>query len=240
VLRFRIFKELKKRLKRNRRHAWSLGIGAALFLLAVLVGSFGAYRVLLSEFIRPELPDDSVFVWSDNPLGGQAIAANSSADDGRGKTLNALRQWSGDVEVILHRSYICGEETRKLGRHSASETIALLQAHREWDAVFDAAGKVVMEEIVDDLSPLCRKTAYIGMDNDGNLSLFSGPPEKEKVLRTFFQLDIESLETNLPVDRVQQLVKGIRVTDKDEYNSVISTFSDYARGKTAGVMNPAE
>nr|WP_306220202.1 BofC C-terminal domain-containing protein [Cohnella sp. WQ 127256] len=85
-----------------------------------------------------------------------------------------------------------------------------------------------MEESIDDLSPQCSKTAYIGMDKDANLILFDGPPKKEKVIRTFFQLDIEMLESRLNEERLRELTKGIRVTDKDEYNSVLSTFNEFA------------
>lgn len=71
-------------------------------------------------------------------------------------------------------------------------------------------------------------SGYMGIDKDGNLSLFEGPPEDEKVLRTFFQLDVETMESVLPEEAIKQLQQGIRVQDMDEYHSVLSTFSDFA------------
>lgn len=72
------------------------------------------------------------------------------------------------------------------------------------------------------------REGYIGIDSNGNLSLFDGPPKQEKVIRTFFQLDVETMESALPSEVLNQLQAGIRIQDVDEYNSVLSTFSDYA------------
>nr|WP_246427575.1 BofC C-terminal domain-containing protein [Paenibacillus phyllosphaerae] len=93
-----------------------------------------------------------------------------------------------------------------------------------------------MQQWIDDLSDACKESATFGVDKSGNLSLFDGPPKKEKVLRTFFQLDVNFMESSLPKEQVEQLTTGIRVTDKDEYNSVLSTFSDYAVGRSERVM----
>lgn len=229
VLRFRVLKELKKKLKRKRRHVWSLGIGAAVFALAALAGSMGAYAIVKNW--SDELPDDAVAVFSaSDKLGYGPGYGNTNRD----RTIAALRRREGDVELVLHRSYLCGEETRKLGMHSSEEAYNLILAHREWDASLAAGGKLTLEESVDDLSPYCRKTAYIGLDQDGNLSLFNGPPQKDKVIRTFFQLDVKTLQTSLTQEKLEELMHGIRVSDKDEYNSVISTFSDFARMKSKG------
>lgn len=222
--RFRILKEWKKSLKRKRRHVWSLGAGVAFFLLAALVGSWLAHRVIQHSQLQVLLPVDTAAVWADNPATQKA-----SSKSARDKTLYTLMKWQGQVKVVLHRTYLCGDETRQLGSHSAAEASDLLKSHRDWEARFDSTGKLTMEQSIDDLSPQCRKTAYIGMDKGGNLSLFDGPPRRDKVIRTFFQLNVEMLETQLTQERITELADGIRVTDKDEYNSVLSTFNDYAR-----------
>ncbi|MNN87817.1 hypothetical protein D3C81_2054220 [compost metagenome] len=78
------------------------------------------------------------------------------------------------------------------------------------------------------MSETCRQEGYIGIDKNGNLSLFEGPPKNEKVIKTFFQLDVETMESALPNEVLKQLKQGIRVQDASEYNSVLSTFSDFA------------
>ena len=235
MLLFRVLKELKKKLKRKRRHAWSLGIGAAVFALATLSGSWAAHVIVKSWTGDGTEDAVSVFFASDELRFGPGIG-----DARRDKTIAALRERKDDVELVLHRSYLCGEETRKLGTHTAEEAYSLLLAHREWDATLTSGGTLTLREDVDDLSPQCRKTAYIGMDEDGNLSLYSGPPRKDKVVRTFFQLDVKTLQSSLTQDKLDELMRGIRVSDKDEYNSVISTFSDYARLKSKGVLKQEE
>lgn len=194
----------------------------------------GAYAIVRNW--SSALPDDAVTVLASDKLG----YGPGYGETNRDKTIAALRQRKGDVELVLHRSYLCGEETRKLGTHTAEEAYELILAHREWDASLASGGKITLEEAVDDLSPQCRKTAYIGMDQNGNLSLFNGPPKKDKVVRTFFQLDVRTLQTSLTQQKLEELLHGIRVSDKDEYNSVISTFSDYAKMKSQGVISPAE
>ncbi|WP_080837161.1 BofC C-terminal domain-containing protein [Cohnella massiliensis] len=226
-------KNLKKRLKRQRRPIWSLGMWAGAVLAATLAGAYLSYQYVSGwTAIAPGHGGD-LPAWSDN-----SPSLYEDETTPRGQTMAVLAKREGEVEIVLHRVYLCGEESRKLGRHTTLETIELLKAHREWSASFDQSGRVVMEESVDDLSPACRKTATIGMDEDGNLSLYDGPPRKENAIRTFFQLDVGSLESSLSKERLKELAQGIRVTDRDEFNSVLSTFSDFARQKTADVMTP--
>lgn len=73
-----------------------------------------------------------------------------------------------------------------------------------------------------------HENSYFGIDEEDHLSLFAGEPESSEQIRTFFQLDIEYLESSLPRETVEQLYTGIRVTDEDEFNSVLSTLSPYA------------
>ncbi len=47
------------------------------------------------------------------------------------------------------------------------------------------------------------------------------------MIETFFQIDIESLETGLPEEPIRQLQRGIPVHDIAEFNSVLSTFSEF-------------
>lgn len=231
--RFRILKEWKKSLKRKRRHIWSLGAVVGFFLLATLAGSWLAHRVITKSLSSIVLPIDAAPVWVDNLSTEEKPGATK-----RDKTLHSLQRWQGQVELVLHRTYLCGEETRQLGMHSTSVAVDFLKSHREWEAEFDSTGRLVMEQSVDDLSTQCKKMAYIGMDKDGNLSLYDGPPRREKVIRTFFQLNVEMLESRLSDDRLQELERGIRITDKDEYNSVLSKFNDFARLSSQGVLQP--
>lgn len=49
-------------------------------------------------------------------------------------------------------------------------------------------------------------------------------------------MDMGSLKSSLPESIWKELHEGIRVQDIEEYNSVLSTFSDYAREAAEHVM----
>ncbi len=143
-----------------------------------------------------------------------------------------------EASVTVRRLYVCGEEDQPLGVLPPERIAELASAHPEWE--FGAAndGAVVFTEHVDDLSEACKRNAYIGVDAAGSLTLYEGPPREAKAVKTFFQLDVEHLESALPSEVVTQLREGIRITDLADYNSVLSTFSDFAIDETEKVMKP--
>ncbi|OMF31739.1 hypothetical protein BK133_15760 [Paenibacillus sp. FSL H8-0548] len=208
---FSLWKKIKKRLRRNRRSMWSLG--------AILLS------LLLSWLL---------FVNSDGVMAAPMQAEQQSS------ILEALKQQEQPLSVKLHRVYICGEEVRLLGRMTGKQVVELLHAHSDWKAVLDEdKGTVNALQHIEDLSEHCKANAYMSVDKKGNLALFDGVPKKEKVLRTFFQLDVRYMESSLPQDKLKQLSNGIRISDMDEYNSVLSTFSDYAIEPNQRAMKPA-
>jgi forespore regulator of the sigma-K checkpoint len=129
--------------------------------------------------------------------------------------------------VQLKRIYVCGEEIQALGSMGKSDILAYSRKHPEYE-VSASDGSVTFSEKVNDLSLHCKENAYFGLDKDGNLSLFDGNPADERVIRTFFQLNVEHMKSSLPAGVWKQLLAGIRVSDIAEFNSVLSTFSDYA------------
>ncbi|RAP77883.1 BofC C-terminal domain-containing protein [Paenibacillus montanisoli] len=206
MLEFSLWKKLKKKLRRTRRPIWQLGC-----LLAAAMLSFAGARSA-----HAAVPD--------KPAAGMR------------SVIEVLASQSEQVTVKLHRVYLCGEETKALGSMTSKEALGLMKEHPEWTAMLDEQRAVVMEERIDDLSESCKRNGTFGLDKAGHLSLFDGSPKKEKVLRTFFQLDVNYMESSLPKERIDELVNGIRITDKDEFNSVLSTFSDYAVDRSEKVM----
>jgi forespore regulator of the sigma-K checkpoint len=195
MMMFGLWKQVKKRILRNRRPLWTLGCFAMLMALSALP---------------------------------QPTSASASAID-QPSISHRLQERSEPLQVMLHRVFVCGEETEPLGLMKPETIVKLLGQHPEWSATLEEDGRTlrVMQQI-DDLSAECKTNAYFGMDRNGNFSLFDGAPKGEKVMRTFFQLDVRFMESSLPKDQLDQLSEGIRVSDIDEYNSVLSTYSDYA------------
>ncbi|MNE54471.1 hypothetical protein D3C80_1492490 [compost metagenome] len=151
-----------------------------------------------------------------------------------------LHPWLDDIRrseqariVHLNKKYTCGEEeSLVLGIMSPIEIDDLMKKHPDWTGRVGAGGDVWLEEYIEGLSEGCQENGFFGVDKNGNLSLFEGPPKDEKVIKTFFQLDVGTMESALPQDVLKQLKQGIRVQDVSEYNSVLSTFSDFALEQT--------
>ncbi|MNP36883.1 hypothetical protein D3C76_1303020 [compost metagenome] len=154
--------------------------------------------------------------------------------------MQTLKVFNKSYKVIIQKNYVCGQEENVIGQMSSDKIIDLLYHNPTWRGHIDDNEVVRLVESIEDLSPVCKQKAYMSMDADGHLTLYEGIPKEEKVLKTFFQLDINSMESTLPEGVLDQLYEGIRIQDIDEYNSVISTFSDYAEEYTENVMKRAE
>ena len=70
--------------------------------------------------------------------------------------------------------------------------------------------------------------SYFGLDQNNYITLYEGKPLEGKVVHSYFQLDMAHMENSLPTETIQELIRGIHVTDDAEFYSVLSTFSDYA------------
>lgn len=214
---FKFRKQFKRRWRRWKRTAW---MAASLVAITIL-----AYSGLsISSHIEQLLTTN----FSESTTAMAPVTEERSEEE----VQRILGQLGSETDrltsVVMETHYICGIETEQLGKMAIPQLKVLLQQHPEWEAEVVSADTLQIKKQVDDLSPLCKEQAYISVDAVGNLNLYEGRPAEEKVIRTFFQMDVGSLESSLPEGVLEQLQQGIRVQDKDEYNSVISTFSDYA------------
>lgn len=231
-------------------------MGAACFVLTVL-----AWRGMqLKEEISGLLDNPSLNVngalseWqsqednlgTDGSVAAVAAVYSRDGEDGNPavdhkELLEAVTKEAVSRTVHLKTVYVSGEEVQTLpGDKTPAQLKELIASHPGWNGWISAEGDLWLEQKVNDLSPLTKKDAYIGVDEQGNLTLFKGPPASEKVLKTFFQMDMGSLKSSLPEEIWKQLHDGIRVQDIEEYNSVLSTFSDYARDSAEQVMQSGQ
>jgi forespore regulator of the sigma-K checkpoint len=148
------------------------------------------------------------------------------------RALEQIARTDQSRQVVLRRMFVCGEEQIVLGTMSRRELLDYAAKHPTLVPSIQPDGTAVFTENVEDLSPDCKQNAFFGLDANGNLSLFNGLPEERRVIRTFFQLNVEDVISSLPEEVWQQLNAGILVRDMDEFNSVLSTFSDYAKART--------
>lgn len=180
----------------------------------------------------------------------QSVAVWKEGEDGNGdaewvlqreQLLQKISQSGIRRRVHLKIEYVSGEEIQTLpGTKTVDQIKGIFAADADWRGWLSSKGDLWLWKKVDDLSPACKKNAYMGVDEQGNLTLFKGPPADEEVLKTFFQMDIGTMKSSLPDHIWKQLQDGIRIQDIEEYNSVLSTFSDYSRDTAEEVMQSKE
>ncbi|MHA0858378.1 BofC C-terminal domain-containing protein [Paenibacillus sp. CMAA1364] len=226
--------KLKKQLKRNWMK-WKRRIGAtALFLIISILALWGTQLSVKFKSLLHTEPPIAVETL-------QYIQNISTRIEPQQLNVDVKRLNESNIHpVVIRTNYICGNEVKVMGDMNKDEILKLMKEHPTWTIQFGVNEEVSLVESIEDLSPLCKQKAYISVDVNGHLSLYEGPPKEEKVLKTFFQLDINSMESALPDGVLDQLIEGIRIQDMDEYNSVISTFSDYAQSYSENVMKRSE
>jgi len=233
----RIKKQLWQRWRRWKKALW---VGAACVAFTLL-----AWRSMqVPEEISGLLTNSSLADSTESELAAAVFKVGVDSGEEKEKAalnneqlLQTITQSGLSRTVHLKISYVSGEEIQTLpGVKNPLQLKKIINEHPAWNGWISSEGDLWLEQKVNDLSTLTKKEAYIGVDAFGNLKLFKGPPVQEKVLKTFFQMDMGSLKSSLPENMWKELHEGIRVQDIEEYNSVLSTFSDYAREAAEHVM----
>ncbi|MYL62922.1 regulator [Bacillus hwajinpoensis] len=125
------------------------------------------------------------------------------------------------IEVELRTNYADGVTTKQ----SVYETIWAMEdfwsQYADWQLVDQEEGKMVFERNFEDISPASKQNGHFGLTEDGVLTIFDGDPADEKVIQTFFQIDVGKLESQ----RREQLMDGIPVESWYQFEDVIQSFS---------------
>ncbi|UUZ84427.1 BofC C-terminal domain-containing protein [Paenibacillus sp. P26] len=220
-------RQLKKKLRLRRR--W-LNLAAVLLVIGAAAVCVWLYRQESGLSGGEKRQDEMVFA--------RHTGTRLQPEE---EVVSLLKGMEGRREGYTKKAYVCGEEMQWIGTMSASDILAYYRSNPNLIVSLGEDGKVYFTEKIDDLSPQCKTNAYFGLDANGNLSLFEGAPgaSGSSVIRTFFQLNIQHLESDLPRETVKRLYSGIRVRDLQDYNSVLSTLSDFAVEETEKVMQSA-
>lgn len=129
-----------------------------------------------------------------------------------------------EQKVILQRLYLDGE----LSEEKLTEKIWTMEdfwsKYQGWNVVNRNEDHIVLNKIENDISPLLKANGYLGMKEDGTLSIFIGRPEHAKIIHTFYQMDVGKLE----VYKQEELQKGIPIVNKDQYKQLIKEYEPYS------------
>lgn len=130
------------------------------------------------------------------------------------------------VFIFLRQAYLDGEtsETVISIRPSDCQPYIMKYINDGWELKGIIGDRIILEKRVNDISPLLKSNGFFGITEDGTLSIFDGRPDENKVIHSFFQIDVQKLETK----RQMELQEGIRIRTKDTYIQVIQAFQPYS------------
>ncbi|WP_373886067.1 BofC C-terminal domain-containing protein [Cytobacillus gottheilii] len=128
------------------------------------------------------------------------------------------------MKVILERVYLDGE----ISEETVTETIWAAEdfwaKYEDWNLIDMDEDVVVFRQQTDDISPLLKANGYFGITEEGVLTIFNGKPQRANIIQSFFQIDIQRLESK----KCEQLKEGIPIMTKDRYINVLETFKTYS------------
>ncbi|APH04250.1 BofC C-terminal domain-containing protein [Bacillus weihaiensis] len=129
------------------------------------------------------------------------------------------------VNVILQRKYLDGEVSEELTKETIGSMEDFWAMFASWQLVEHNQERIVLKKDIDDISPLLKTNGYFGLAGDGTLSIFNGKPTSNEVIQSFFQIDMEKLESHKHIE----LIEGIRIQSKDQYLEVLKTLETYSK-----------
>jgi forespore regulator of the sigma-K checkpoint len=144
--------------------------------------------------------------------------------------------WSGSAEVpvdkdalqerkvILQREYLDGELSEEKITEWFGSIKELKNKYKGWKVLEQTKDHLVLHKMENDISPLLKANGYFGISEDGTLSIYNGKPEHDKVIHTFFQIDVGKLE----VYQQEELQNGIQIISKDQFKSLMNEYQEYA------------
>ncbi len=145
-----------------------------------------------------------------------------------------IQQVNNNIEMIIEfqSHYVVGDDYLETKTEFVESIEEIKNKYYDWEVIDVIGNKTILYKEVEDISPECKSGSYFSLDPQGYLTLFSGNPtsnsEQNSIIETFFRIDIEKLESSLPNEPVRQLYQGIPIQDLAEYNSVLSTFSEFS------------
>ncbi|WP_175990894.1 intercompartmental signaling factor BofC [Bacillus sp. Marseille-Q1617] len=128
------------------------------------------------------------------------------------------------VTVKLERVYLDGEISEEIVQETIWSMEDFWAAYADWQLIDMTEEEVVFQKQVDDISPLLKTNGYFGISENGVLSIFNGKPGQAEIIQSFFQIDVEKLESNSH----ETLLKGIPVKSKQKFEEVLESFKQYS------------
>lgn len=131
------------------------------------------------------------------------------------------------ITVVLERVYLDGEVSQEIVHEKCWSMENFWAKYDAWELKHMEEAKMVFSRKMDDISPLLKANGYFGITEDGVLTIFNGKPGRSKIIQSFFQIDMKKLESK----RQEELLQGIPIKTKNDYEEVLKTFKHYSLTK---------
>lgn len=155
---------------------------------------------------------------------GSAFLFEASLSSFAKDTEQMLQEKEPSITVVLQRAYVDGEVSEEIFTEKVANIEEMLKVYKDWQLVDRDDTQMVMQKRINDISPLLKTSGYFGISKKGILQLYQGVPKSNHAIHSFFQIDMEKLESY----RKDQLERGIRVKSKKRYEQVLETMKQYS------------
>jgi forespore regulator of the sigma-K checkpoint len=182
------------------------------FIMMFLVSTFVfSYQTIVNE----EVSNETVTVVADEKL----IAQTEIEKEKKSSPTFAPLQ----IKVVLKRIYLDGETSEEVIKQTIWSMDDFWAQYEDWQLLDQKEGQVTFKQHIDDISPLLKANGYFGIDQEGRLSIYKGHPNADEVIQSFFQIDLDKLESNLK----EQLEEGIVIISKDQFSELLHSLKEY-------------
>lgn len=142
--------------------------------------------------------------------------------NGNSITVSAEQTVPVTFQITFERMFIDGEMSEETVIESFSSLQDVWDKYTQWELIEKRGNNLIFRQYVNDISPLLKANGFFGITNDGVLTIFNGKPNHAKVIHSFFQIDLNKLESS----KRQLLQEGIPIKTKDQYVEVLASFKE--------------
>lgn len=149
---------------------------------------------------------------------------NSFPKDVQAENAN-IEKKANEMRIVLQLFYLDGEVVEEIVTKQITDIDEICNEYKDWNLVDINGDEVVLKKNINDISPLLKANGYFGLSDDDTLSIFNGKPEEMNIIQSFFQIDIDKLESK----KQEQLKNGIPIRSRNDYQKVLNAFKPYSR-----------
>lgn len=129
------------------------------------------------------------------------------------------------IDVHLKRTYLDGKTSVEVVEETIWSMPDFWATYESWQLVDQNEDKVVFHKRLNDISPFVKANGYFGLSKKGELMIYEGHPEEHEAVQSFFQIDVEKLESRLE----NELKKGIPVSSTQNYRRVLNELKPFQK-----------